>query len=99
MRGFASYLVAGILIVLALDFIAPPVGLGVTLGAWPALDHHSVVQSVNRIHKADRLFVPTTTVGKQQSPPKSPTVMVGCDPVFSPLSASARANFPGRCVA
>ena len=97
MRGFASFLVAGILVVLALDVLAPPVGLGLALGAWVSADQESIMQSVNRTHKSDRLFVPTSTVGKQQ-PPKAPVVMVGCEPVFSPLSASARANFPGRCV-
>lgn len=99
MRGFASYLIAGILVVLAMDIIAPPVGLGFALGAWSAVPHDEITQSVNRAHKADRLLVPSTTVGKTQSPRKPPTVMVGCDPVFSPLSASARANFAGRCVA
>ena len=100
MRGFAIYLVAGTLVVLALDLIAPPVGLGLALGAGPAVEHDSIVQSVNRNHKADRLVVPKTTVVKQQLPRKLPVViMVGCDPVFSPLSASAQANFSGRCVA
>ena len=97
MRGFASFLFGGILVVLALDLLAPPVGLSLEFGAWASADHESIVQSVNRTRKSDRLFVPTSTVGKQQ-PPKAPVVMVGCDPVFSPLSASARANFPGRCV-
>jgi hypothetical protein len=99
MRGLASYLVAGILAVLALDFIAPPVGLGFALGAWPSVENVSIVQSVNRTSKTDRLVVPTSTVEKQQSPHRPPVVMVGCDPVFSPLSASAQANFAGRCVA
>jgi hypothetical protein len=96
MRGCAFYIVAGILVVLALDFIAPPVGLGLALGAWPSVQ---IVQSVNRTSKTDRLFVPRSTVRKQQLPHKSPAVMVGCDPVFSPLSASAQANFSGRCIA
>jgi hypothetical protein len=99
MRGFVIYLAAGAMAVLALDFIAPPLGLGLAVGAGPAAGHDSTVQSVNRSHKADRLLVPTTTVGKQPAPPKSPAVMVGCDPVFSPLSASASANVAGRCVA
>ena len=46
----------------------------------------------------DRLRLPAT-IGKQQVPQKPPIVLVGCDPVFSPLSASAYANFSGRCVA
>ena len=98
MRGFASYLVAGILVVLAMDFIAPPVGLGVAVGAWPAVESGATLQSVDRTLKSDRLSV-STTVDKQQVPRKPSAVLVGCDPVFSPLSASARANFSGRCVA
>lgn len=101
MRGFASYLVAGILVVLALDLIAPPVGLGSAVGARPAVEPGETVQSVDRTLKSDRLRVSTTVdkQDKQQVPRKPAVVLVGCDPVFSPLSASARANFSGRCVA
>jgi hypothetical protein len=99
MRGFASYVVAGILVVLAMDFIAPPVGAGLAVGAWPAVDRGAVVQSVDRTGKSDRLTVPMTTFGKQQVPRNLPTMLVGCDPVFSRLSASAHANFAGRCIA
>jgi hypothetical protein len=98
MRGFASYLLAGILVVVAMDFIAPPIGLGLPVGAWPTVEQGSLVQSVNRSNKGDRLSVPTA-VDKSQAPRKSPTVLVGCDPVFSPLSASARANVARHCVA
>jgi hypothetical protein len=97
MRWLASYVVAGILVVLAMDFFAPPFGLGLPVGAWPAAAQDSLVQSVVRTNKGDRLMVPKT-IGKQQAPRKSPTMLVGCDPVFSPLSASASANFPGRCI-
>jgi hypothetical protein len=103
MRGFVSYMVAGALVLLALDFIAPPVGLGLAIGAWPAVEHTVTVQTVDRSNKGDRLNG-ATTVGKQQpAPAKSPIILVGCEPVFSPLSASARANIAvpniaGRCV-
>ena len=65
MRGFASYMLAGILVVVAMDFIAPPVGLGLPVGAWPTVEQGSLVQSVNRSHKGDRLNVPTA-VDKSQ---------------------------------
>jgi hypothetical protein len=93
MRGFASYVVTGILVVLALDFVAPPVGLGLAIASGPAVDQS---KTVVRSHKSDRLSVPAAA-GK--APSISPTVLVGCDPVFSPLSASAQANFSGRCIA
>ena len=98
MRGFVLYLVAGIMVVVAMDLIAPPAGLGLAVGAWSAHEQESVLQSVNRTTKSDRLSVPKA-IGKQQVPRNPPIVLVGCDPVFSPLSASARANFSGRCVA
>ncbi len=99
MRGVLSYVVVGALVVLGLDLMAPPVGLGLAVGAWPAVDHSVSTQTVNRSNKGDRLNVPAM-VGKQQpAPPRSPVILVGCDPVFSPLSASAQANIAGRCVA
>jgi hypothetical protein len=98
MRGFASYVLAGILVVVAMDFIAPPVGLGLPVGVGPTVEQGSSTQSVNRSLKGDRLNVPTA-VDKSPAPRKSPTVLVGCDPVFSPLSASAHANVARRCVA
>jgi hypothetical protein len=93
MRGFASYVMASILVVLALDFVAPPVGLGLAIASGPGVDQS---QTVVRSHKGDRLSVPAAS-GK--TPSKSPTVLVGCDPAFSPLSASAQANFSARCIA
>ncbi len=99
MRGFAAYLVAGVLVVLAMDFVAPPVGLGLALGAWPAVDPSAVANTVDRSHKSDRLSVPATVGNRLPAAKKAPAMLAGCDPVFSPLSASARANFAGRCVA
>jgi len=93
MRGFASYVVAGILVVLSLDFIAPPVGLGLAVASGPAVDQ---TQTVLRSHKGDRL---RGRAAGGKTPSKFPTVLVGCEPVFSPLSASAQANFSGRCIA
>jgi len=98
MRGFATYLLAGIMVVVAMDFIAPPVGLGLSVGAWPTVEQGSLVHSVNRSNKGDRLNVPVA-IDKSHAPRKSPTILVGCDPVFSPLSASARANIARHCVA
>jgi hypothetical protein len=98
MRNLAAYLGASILVVLAWDYIAPPVGFGLAVSALPAVDQGPVVQTVIRIHKSDRLSMPAT-IDKQKVPRKSPTMLVGCDPVFSPLSASAQANFSGRCIA
>jgi hypothetical protein len=98
MRGIASYLLAGVFVVLALDIVAPPAGLGFSpVGAAPSAINDVTLQSVDRTNKGDR--VPMTTVGKNQLEPQKPQKMLaGCDPAFSPLSAQARANFARSCV-
>ncbi len=99
MRGFASYLMAGLLVVLALDMVSAPILLGFArVGASPAVfNGDAALQSVNRTNKGDR--IPVTTIGKRQpEPPRGPTVLTGCEPAFSPLAASARANFARSCV-
>lgn len=102
MRGLASYILAGVVVVLAWDFVAPPAALSLALGRWPAADASPAVatqypiQDVDRTHKGDRLKLPTT-VGKRQTPAPPPSTLVGCEPLFSPLSA--RAAMTGRCIA
>ena len=98
MRGLASYLLAGILVVLAMDFFAPPAGLGFVVGATPLAEPSATTQFVDRTHKGDRLSLPTP-VGEQQTPAPPLPVMIGCDPPFSRLLALARTNVSGRCVA
>ena len=98
MRGLASYLLAGILVVLAMDFPAPPVGLGFVVGASPVTELSAKTQFVDRTHKGDRLSLPASA-GEQQTPEPPSPIMIGCDPPFSRLLASARANVSGRCVA
>ena len=96
MRGFISYVFVGILAVLALDLFAAPAGFGLSVAALPVVESGVQLQTVDRTNKRDRIPV-SSTVSKK--PQKSRPVLVGCDPVFSPLSASAQANFAGRCVA
>ncbi len=107
MRGFMSYILAGILVAIAMAFIAPLAGLSLSVGARSTVERGYAVQSVNRAHKGDRLMLPAAADQPQlpvKSPAiKSPTVLVGCEPVFSALSASAHAILPngdvlGLCV-
>lgn len=98
MRNILSYILAGALVVLLLDVIAPPVGLGLGMAAWPSADGRAVPQVVDRTHKSDRLPVPRASGGRlRMTPPRAP-VLVGCEPVFSALSKEKQGNFPGRCV-
>jgi hypothetical protein len=98
MRGDVLYVTAGVVVMLSMGLIVPPAGLGLVVDTRPAVNRSSTLQSVDRTHKGDRMPA-LTIVGKQQFPLKLPAVLVGCEPVFSPLSASKHANFPGRCVA
>lgn len=98
MRCVASYLFAGLFVVLALDIIAPPAGLGFSrVGAAPA-PAYAPLHVVDRANKGDRL--PVTTISKREPEAKAPPKMLtGCEPAFSPLSVSARANFARSCAA
>jgi len=97
MRNFLSYVSAGALVVLLLDVIAPPVGWGLGLAAWPPVDGQTIPQVVDRTHKSDRFPLPRAT-GRGTTPPDAP-VLVGCEPVFSALSKEKQADFLGRCLA
>lgn len=109
MRGISTYVLASIFTALALDIVAPPLGYGFSLSAWPNLQVSDVETSVNRVTKSDRLstetpsegFVtviakqPVNTVSTQSTKPEK--MLTGCEPSFSPLSVSAYANFARRC--
>lgn len=108
MRSLASYVLAALVIGMALDFIAPAASVVDASNRWPSLD--TVTPVVNRDGKTDRLDLGGNTLsGKTRlektvhdvapAVPASRPVLEGCDPAFSPLSASARLNYPSRCVA
>lgn len=97
MRNIVSYILAGAFVVLLLDVIALPAGLGFRAAAWPSVERQGLApQIVDRTHKSDRLPVPKAS-GRRLTPPVP--VLVGCDPVFSALSKEKQANYPGRCLA
>ena len=51
MRGSMSYILAGIVVVATMDAIAPPVGLGLAIAKWPAVDRNTAVQVIDRSTK------------------------------------------------
>jgi hypothetical protein len=99
MRGFAAYLTAGAVVVLAMGVFSPPVGLSFAVG-WPAVEKTAPVeQTVDRTHKGDRFDVPQSIIGRQPAvPAKSPE---GCELAYSPLSRSANGivSQSHRCIA
>ena len=95
MRGFISYILAGTIVIIAIDAMAPPVGLSLATGTSLAVEEAD--QVVDRTSKGDRLQVPLAN-GRRMLPPRAPAMLVGCEPVFSSLSTGSRSNFAGRCV-
>jgi hypothetical protein len=90
-------LVAGLIAGGALGLGAPALDWGFAVNAGTVAPAGTTLQSVDRSHKGDRLDVPMTRVGKQ--PVTTPKVLIGCEPVSSPLAGTARASIPGRCSA
>jgi hypothetical protein len=106
MRGLVSYLFAGIMVMFAIEFLAAPIGLAFIASpseaAQAAVLHQTIVDDagiVDRSHKGDRLTSPASASESPAVIRPAGRMIVGCDPVFSPLSAAARLNYPGRCVA
>lgn len=96
MRKVFVFGIAAPLIVGAFIVSAPFAGSAV--GVWPAGQPQALPQYVDRRHKGNRLRVPSA-LSKQPMPAKPRPMLAGCDPAFSPLSASKQANFPARCIA
>jgi hypothetical protein len=97
MRGLVGYILASIVVVVAMDIVAPPVGFGIAGVAQPVTSMHEPAQTVDRTRKSDRLRPPKTNEGQKH--PGAPPMPIGCEAAFSSLSGGARANFPGRCLA
>lgn len=57
---------------------------------------------VNRANKGDReirnLPAPATTAQTKPATAKEQKILEGCDPAFSPLTASAKNNYASRCI-
>jgi hypothetical protein len=102
-------LIVGVITGFAVSYGAPALDLGLDLGlAVNAATRAQPAQWVDRSGKGDRLDRPVareipassigkqpTRLGKEPSPPLK--MLVGCEPVSSPLTGST-ATIPGRCV-
>jgi hypothetical protein len=107
MFSLAHLCAGGLAVVLLMDYVASP--------AAPGLDprqqsfHGPAPKSlhvVDRSHKGDRIAPARDRSQSNMAPapieqtrPQPSRIPVGCDPAFSPLSGSSRANFTGRCLA
>jgi hypothetical protein len=100
-----SLVIGAVIGVAALDFSASPAITGLVTdvinGVRASPSDTFAAQSVDRTRKADRLTPPGGRLTPAQRLPASQPSPIpdGCSPAFSPLSSSARLNYPVRCVA
>jgi hypothetical protein len=98
MRRVVIYMAAGLMAISVVELFAPSSGPGLSVNARSVVPAGATLQYVDRSHKGDRLDMSVTSIGKRPIWKMPAKIMLGCDPAFSPLSASAaHANFPGRC--
>ena len=111
MCAFLRYSAGGLAALLATAYVAVSAETGtgafrpMVIGPAPSAQMQTVV---NRANKADRELTIRDARGVPASPPKAtvrnvpvpkePKILEGCDPAFSPLTASAKNNFANRCV-
>lgn len=107
MSSLAHLCAGGLAVVLMMDYVALPAATG--LDPSQQSFHAQAPKSlhvVDRSHKGDRMtpardssqsnIAPAPT---EQTRPQPARIPVGCDPAFSPLTGSSRANFTARCLA
>lgn len=93
MRVFGA-LMLGVFGGLSISYASAALDWGFAVNAQTPAAGRTAVQWVDRSHKGDRIDIHSTRVGKQPTP--APKLLVGCEPVSSPLS-SVHATLPGRC--
>jgi len=98
-----SFLAASALAVISAAALVQVSATGQAGKAQPALETGVAnSQIVDRRHKGNRLTSPDSPgrgMANSRPLPRPPQpVSVGCDPAFSPLSSSARLNYPTRCM-
>ena len=55
MRNIVSYILAGAFVVLLLDVIAPPAGLGFGAAAWPSVERQGLAPQIVESHPTNRI--------------------------------------------
>ena len=95
MRVFGA-LILGVFTGLAISYTGP-LDWGFAVNAAARAPAVQDSQWVDRTSKGDRLDRAATRVGKEPVP--APKLLIGCEPLASPLSLTAQARIPGRCAA
>ena len=106
MCAFLRYSTAGLAVLLTTAYVAVSAENGVSAFQPMVLTPTSAETVVNRINKGDRaVTIGVSRVPATNRPQNRPAVtsreqkiLEGCDPAFSPLTASANNNFANRCM-
>jgi hypothetical protein len=105
MSSLAHLCAGGLAVALLMDYLAVPAATGLNPGQSFHSQAPRSLHVVDRSHKGDRITTRDNSQSKiqpvpvEQTRPRPPRIPVGCDPAFSPLTGSSRANFTGRCLA
>lgn len=106
MCAFLRYATASLAILLTSAYIAASNESGLSAFrpmVFEPVSAGQTVVKVNRTNKGDREIrnaaTPTTTAQTKPVTAKEQKILEGCDPAFSPLTASAKNNFSNRCLA
>ena len=104
MCALLRYSAGGLAALLTTAYVAVSAESGASAFRPTVIEPAAVAQSVvNRANKGDRGIINAQTPGitvqnKPVQAAKEPKILEGCDPAFSPLTASAKNNFANRCV-
>jgi hypothetical protein len=98
------YSAGGLAVLLTTAYVAASAEMGISAFRPTVVEPEFAAKTVvNRANKGDRAVtirkVPATAVqNKPATATKEPKILEGCDPAFSPLTASAKNNYANRCV-
>jgi hypothetical protein len=112
MCALLRYSAGGLAVLLTTAYVAVSAETGISAFRPTVIEPASGAQTmVNRSNKGDREVtvrdarapvtqpMPATAArNRPATAAKEPKILEGCDPAFSPLTASAKNNFAGRCL-
>lgn len=105
MCAFLRYSTVGLAVLLTTAYFAASAEMGISAFRPTVIEPADAAKTVvNRTNKGDRAVTvrdsreaPATSLqGKRAT--KEPKILEGCDPAFSPLTASAKSNYASRCL-
>jgi hypothetical protein len=104
MRALLRYSAGGLTAIMTMAYISVSAETGLSAFRSTVIEPASPAQTVvNRLNKGDREarssgVTAATAHIRPVSAVKDQKILEGCDPAFSPLTASAKNNYANRCM-